>query len=301
MKMSRQFPLNALRVFDVAARYLSFTKAGDELGMTQTAVSYQIRLLEEHIGEELFIRRPRQLALTETGARLLPKVSEAFGLMADAVQDAKRSANETLEIHSFPTFASKWLARNLGNFQLRHPHIAVRLLPTPEKSPFMKDGADVALLSEQLPPRDDLVQHPLMNMKFSPMLSPALAESIGGVHSPEDLLKLPLISPGEDWREWFDEAGIGGPQTATHSLSTFGIQDLGAIAAIEGQGVAMLNTFLFRDELASGRLVQPFDIVLPGTWPLWLVYPQARRNAGKIRAFHAWIVEMLPQNPISGA
>ena len=128
MKLSKQFPLNALRVFEAAARHLSFTRAGEELGMTQTAVSYQIKLLEENIGEPLFRRLPRQIALTETAERMLPKVSEGFGLLADAVAGARQSGNEVLEIHSAPTFASQWLARHLGSFQLQHPHIAVRLL-----------------------------------------------------------------------------------------------------------------------------------------------------------------------------
>ncbi len=128
MKLSKQFPLNALRVFEAVARLGSFTRAGEELGMTQTAVSYQVKLLEENIGEPLFLRRPRQISLTDAGTRLAPKVTEAFAMLSDAMASVREAVEETLIIHSTPTFASQWLARNLGSFQLRHPNIAVRLM-----------------------------------------------------------------------------------------------------------------------------------------------------------------------------
>src|SRR6185312_8624821 len=100
MKLSKQFPLNALRVFEAAARHGSFTRAGTELGMTQTAVSYQIKLLEENVGEPLFLRRPRQIELTEAGARLAPKVSEAFSMLHEAMASVSGGAETTLLIHS---------------------------------------------------------------------------------------------------------------------------------------------------------------------------------------------------------
>lgn len=125
--MSRQFPLNALRVFEAAARHLSFTKAGEELGMTQTAVSYQVKLLEENVGEPLFIRKARQVVLTEAGQKLAPKVAEAFNTLREAVDNVRDTSDTTLTIHSTATFASRWLSRHLGAFQLEHPSIAVRL------------------------------------------------------------------------------------------------------------------------------------------------------------------------------
>src|SRR3954466_12531649 len=127
MKMSRQVPLNALRVFEAAARLMSFTKAGEELGLTQTAVSYQVKLLEDTLGEPLFLRRPRQVTLTPAGERLAPKLSEAFALMGDAIASLKDTADGTLIIHSTATFAARWLARHLGSFQLENPGLAVRL------------------------------------------------------------------------------------------------------------------------------------------------------------------------------
>ena len=307
MKLSRQVPLNALKVFEAAARHLSFTRAGEELGMTQTAVSYQIKLLEENIGEPLFLRMPRQVALTETGERMLPKVSEGFELLAEAVASARQSASEVLEIHSAPTFAARWLARQLGDFQLRHPHIAVRLLRVGKMTNFSRDGADVAIRWGE-GPWPGLDCHRLANLAFSPMLSPRLAEEIGEIREPGDLLKLPIIGASDPWwSTWFSAAGIENP-TLGKSAADFGEQDLDANAAIAGQGVAILTPLFYGDELVSRRLIQPFSLCAQDPKAHWLVYPEARRNVPKIRAFRQWIVEAVarsdpkpPQNAMSGA
>ncbi|PZU88880.1 MAG: LysR family transcriptional regulator [Shinella sp.] len=293
MKLSRQFPLNALRVFETVARLGNFTRAGEELGMTQTAVSYQVKLLEENIGEPLFVRQPRQVVLTDTGARMLPKVSEGFTLLADAIGEARRSGDEILEIHSTPTFASHWLARNLGTFQLEYPHIAVRLQRGTQLTDFNREHADVAIRIGN-GPWQGLVCHPLVRLSYTPMLSPRLAESIGGVSQPADLLKLPLISDDDRWKVWFVAAGVDASQSNTQKLDAFGALDLEAGAALAGHGVAMLSPFYVQDELASGRLIQPFDLSWTDEKIYWLVYPNGRRNLPKIRAFQAWLMAALP-------
>lgn len=293
MKLSRQFPLNALRVFETVARLGNFTRAGEELGMTQTAVSYQIKILEENIGEALFVRQPRQVVLTETGSRMLPKVSEGFVLLNDAVNQARRSGDEILEIHSTPTFASHWLARNLGTFQLEYPHIAVRLQRGTQLTDFNREPADVAIRIG-IDPWQGLVCHPLIRLFYTPMLSPRLAESIGGISQPADLLKLPLISDDDRWKVWFAAAGVDASQSNTQKLDAFGALDLEAGAALAGHGVAMLSPFYVQDELASGRLIQPFDLSWTDEKIYWLVYPHGRRNLPKIRAFQAWLMAALP-------
>ena len=293
MKLSRQLPLNAIRVFEAVGRLMSFTRAGEELGMTQTAVSYQIKLLEDYVGEPLFWRRPRQIGLTETGARLHPKVTEGFELLVDAVQQAKRSAVETLEIHSVPTFASNWLARHLGSFQLAHPDIAVRLLRVSKFEDLATKSADVAIPWGD-GPWPGTIAHPLIRLDFTPMLSPKLAETIGGVHEPADLLKLPIISPGDPWwPQWFAAVGIHNPALIDTKLHSYEAQDLEANSAIAGFGVAIISPFFFKEELASGRLIRPFELACPANAPIQLVYAHSRRNAPKIRAFHAWITATL--------
>ncbi len=291
MKLSRRFPLNALRVFEAVARLENFTRAAEELGMTQTAVSYQIKLLEDHLGEAVFIRRPRALELTETGARLLPKVAEAFDLLGGAVQTARHVAEETLEIHSPPTFASQWLSFRLGAFRAEHPQISVRLLRNMANE--HRAFSDIAIQIALEPP-NGMICHPLLRLDFAPMLAPQLAESIGGIHQPADLLKLPWISEiGGCWLDWFEAANIDPAPIRPTSLNALGALDLEAKAAMSGHGVAMLTPFFFRDDLAAGRLIQPFGLSVCDEKTYWLTYPPARRNSAKIKAFHAWIVETL--------
>ncbi len=307
MKMSRQFPLNALRVFDAAARHLSFTKAGEELGMTQTAVSYQVKLLEENIGEPLFARKARQVSLTEAGQRLAPKVADAFNTLREAVDNVRDTSDTTLTIHSTATFASRWLSRHLGAFQLEHPSIAVRLETSGTLIDFSQSDCDVAIRWSS----DDgkgLIYHQLLRGVYTPMLHPALAESIGGLHKPEDLLRLRIIDPGDIWwSQWFKEVGIENPGLDRYPRSRLNVQAFEAAAAIASQGVAMLTPELYADEVALGRLYQPFEHLSTEGKNYWLVYPENRRNIRKIKLFRDWILKRIEESrpstqyPISGA
>ncbi len=290
MKMSKQFPLNALRVFEATARLGSFTKAGDELGMTQTAVSYQIKLLEQNVGEPLFLRRPRQVQLTKTGELLAPKVAEAFEILRDAMAGVRDEAETSLLIHSTPTFASQWLARHLGSFQLRHPSIAVRLTTSETIIDFNRETVDVAIRSGT-GDWPGLTSHPLMSVDFTPMMSPKLAESVGGIHTPRDLLKLRIIDPGDPWwTQWFREAGVADADLASRPASRLGAQSFEARAAVAGQGVAILTPEFYPDDIALGRLYQPFELRGNDGHQYWLVYQTARRNSAKIRGFRDWIL-----------
>jgi LysR family glycine cleavage system transcriptional activator len=308
MKMSRQFPLNALRVFEAAARQLSFTKAGEELGMTQTAVSYQVKLLEENIGEPLFIRKARQVQLTEAGQKLAPKVAEAFNSLREAVDNLRDTSDTTLTIHSTATFASRWLSRHLGAFQLEHPSIAVRLDTSNALIDFAQSDCDVAIRWSS----DDgkgLIYHRLLPGVYTPMLHPSLADSIGGLQKPEDLLRLRIIDPGDIWwSQWFREVGIENPELERYPRSRLSVQAFEAAAAIASQGVAMLTPELYADEIALGRLYQPFEHLSSEGKHYWLCYPENRRNIRKIRLFRDWILKRIEesrpqtsQNPISGA
>jgi LysR family transcriptional regulator, glycine cleavage system transcriptional activator len=291
MKLSRQFPLNALRVFEAVARLGSFTRAGDELGMTQTAVSYQIKLLEENVGEPLFLRRPRQISLTEAGERLAPKVAEAFSLLNEAMASARKATEETLTIHSTATFAQQWLSRYIGSFQLKHPDIAVRLLTSATVIDFQRVEADVAIRWG----RGDwpgLKTHRIMELDFAPMLSPKLATEAGGIREPADLLKLTIISAGDHWwRQWFAAAGIADPGLERFPKNEFGTQILDASIAMAGEGVAILNPGHFQEDVAAGRLYQPFELTCNDGRDYWLAYPEGRRNVPKIRAFRHWLLE----------
>lgn len=300
MKMSRRFPLNALRVFEAVARLRNFTRAAEELGMTQTAVSYQIKLLEEYLGAPVFLRKPKSLDLTEAGTGLLPKVSDAFSLLSEAMASAQQAAGDTLEVHAMPTFASQWLARRLRGFREAYPHIGIRLLRVGKSTDFRNTTADVAIdWSEKT--ADDVEYVELLRPAYTPVLSPRLAASIGGVHAPADILRLPLISPGDRWWDlWFRAAGIIDPQLPPDRSNIFESQDLEVSAALSDQGVAIISPFFFRDELASGRLIQPFDLCLDARDPIRLSYAAARRNTPKIRAFRTWITEAIGSDVSTG-
>ncbi|TGT71545.1 LysR family transcriptional regulator [bacterium M00.F.Ca.ET.159.01.1.1] len=283
-------PLQAIRVFEAVARHLSFTKAAQELGMTQAAASYQIKVLEERIGAPLFLRRPKQIELTEPGQRLAPAVSEAFAILGQAYAAARGGADGLLCVTTVLTFASNWLAQHLGSFQLAHPALAVRLDTSARLTDFAREDVDLAIRSGggKWP---GLEAHKLLDADFTPMLSPKLAASIGGVKGPADLLRLPILDPGDIWwTQWFEAAGVTGHDLAKRPGSSMGAQAYEANAAMAGHGVAILTRALFKNEIADGRLVQPFDLVGDDGHAYWLVYPTARRNVPKIRAFRDWIL-----------
>lgn len=282
-------PLAAIRAFEAAARHLSFTRAAEELAMTQAAVSYQIKLLEERVGAPLFLRKPRQVELTETGRQLAPRVTEAFQMLADAYAAARGGAKETLNISTVLTFAANWLARRLGSFQLKHPEIAVRMDTSSRMVDFTREEVDIGIRSGsgEWP---GVAAHKLFDAEFSPMLSPRLAETIGGVARPEDLLKLPILDPTDRWWEkWFAAAGVASIDLAGRPDTSMGSQAYEAAAAMAGNGVAILTCNFFAAELADGRLIQPFKLTCREA-AYWLAYDDRRRNVPKIRAFRDWLL-----------
>ena len=283
-------PLSAIRVFEAAARLGSFTKAAQELGMTQAAVSYQIKVLEERVGSPLFARRARQVALTETGARLAPRISDAFAAMADAWQGARGNAAAVLNLSSTPTFVSNWLAVRLGAFQREHPELAVRLDTSPRLVDFQREDMDVGIrVGAGAWP--GLAVHYLFKADYTPMLSPQLAERIGGVRKPSDLYKLTLLGPDDPWwPNWFRTAGETFEPERVIRGPTLGAQAHEAMAAMAGQGVGILTRNLYESFLAQGQLIQPFEAVGSDNDGYYLVYAESRRNTPKIKAFRDWIV-----------
>ena len=295
-------PLAALRAFEAAARNQSFTRAADELGMTQAAVSYQVKILEDRIGAPLFVRRPRQVALTETGQLLAAAAGEAFELIAAAYANARGGARATLSITTVPTFAANWLAQRIGSFQMAHPTLAVRLDLSARTVDLSREEFDLAIRAGR-GSWPGLAAHFLMPVDFTPMLSPKLAATIGGVKEPADLLRLPIMDPDDPWwTQWLTAAGVSPDGLKGRAGSRMGSQAIEGGAAVAAQGVAMLTPAFFRAELEDGRLIKPFDLVCDDGSAYWLVYPEARRNAPKIRAFRDWLLEELkvPPNPAAG-
>lgn len=290
-------PLNAVRAFEAAARHESFTRAAEELGMTQAAVSYQIKLLEERLGAALFRRLPRRVELSAEGRRALPLVTEAFDSLAAAFETALDERNPVLSITTLQTLAACWLVPRLGAFQLAHPEIAVRLDASDRLLDFDRDDIDVAIRSGY-GDWPGTIAHPLFPVNFTVAVSPALLERHGPLSSPADLLRLPLVSPDDPWwRLWFAAAGLPGAETGNRRALLLGVQHLDATAVLAGAGAGLISPFYFRQELRDGSLVQPFPIVTgePGRF-YWIVYPKARRNAPKVRAFRDWVLAQIGES-----
>jgi LysR family glycine cleavage system transcriptional activator len=290
MSMERPLPpLAAIRVFEAAARLLSFTRAGEELGMTQAAVSYQIKVLEERVGAQLFLRRPREVTLTADGERLASRTTDAFDILRETF-GRFAEGETTLIINTMHTFAAQWLAPRLGVFQLAHPEIAVRLETTSRVVDFAREEVDVVVRAGQ-GKWPGLVAHRLLDVRFTPMLSKKLADSIGGVRTAADILKLPLLDPKDAWWErWLRAHQLPLDVLERQNAASLNMQALDATAAMAGLGVALLTPAYFRTELADGRLYQPFDDVFDDGSAYFLAYLESRRNVPKIKAFRDWIV-----------
>jgi LysR family glycine cleavage system transcriptional activator len=284
-------PLAAIRAFEAAARHQSFTRAADELGMTQAAVSYQIRLLEDRVGVPMFLRKARGVSLTAEGARLAERAGEALEILRAAFAVARQEGEETLVISALATFATHVLAPRLGHFQIAHPEVTTRVEVDHRLADILGGEASVAIragLGRWAGLRSDF----LMRSHFTPMISPAFVARHGLPQAPVDLRRLPLVdSDDPGWAQWFAEAGVLAPDRAIGPRSYLGTQILAAQAAITGQGAALLTPLYFLDHLARGELIQPFPVMGEDAYfSLWLVYPERRRNAPSVRAFRDWLL-----------
>ena len=288
-------PLTAVRAFEAAARHQSFTKAADELGMTQAAVSYQVKLLEDRLGKPLFHRLPKKVELSEAGRRLAPAIADAFHGLHVAFAAMRETDDAVLAITVVHTFATNWLVPRLGTFQRDHPEIAVRIELSGRNVDFTREDFDLGIRGGR-GTWPGLRADRLIPIAFTPLCSPDFMARHGPWNTPADLLKAPRLDAHDEWwRIWSDAAGIKSPLVAAPSNVSLDVQSLLGTAAIAGQGVAMLAPAFFSGDLAAGRLVQPFQLMATDDTAYWLVYPESRQNARKIRAFRDWILGELKQ------
>jgi LysR family glycine cleavage system transcriptional activator len=290
MVLSKLPPLSAIRAFEAAARHESFTKAAAELGMTQAAVSYQVKLLEDRVGAPLFLRQARRVVLSEAGRRLAPPVAEAFQRLHGAFAAMRDTAEGVLAVTAVHTFATNWMVPRMGAFQVAHPDIAVRLDVSSRNVDFGREDFDVGIRGGG-GGWPGLKTHALLPVRFTPLCSPDLLARYGPLAGPADLARLPRLFAHDVWWEcWFKAAGIPAPPPAVPSTLAVEVQSMLGTAAASGQGVAMLMPAFFAADLAAGRLVQPFDLLATDGDSYWLVYAQERHNVAKIRAFREWIL-----------
>ena len=298
--MRRLPPLAAVRVFEAAARHGSFTVAAGELGMTQAAVSYQVKLLEERLGVALFRREKRRAILTDPGRRAAARLTAAFDAIDATFAELRQEDEAVLTVSTSNTFANTWLAWRLGGFQLAHPDMAVRLLTSDVLVDFAADESDVAIRSGY-GSWPGLAQHELVPIDFTPMCSPGWLRAHGALTQPADLLHVVQISPHDPWWPfWLREAGVEVPDGPVRPGVRLDSQAHEGHAAMAGQGVAMLTPFFWRNDLAEGRLVRPFAQVSTRGYAYWLVYPEGRRLVPKVRRFRDWLLAEVAKDKAAG-
>ena len=279
-------PLNALRAFEASARHLSFTRAGLELSVTQTAVAAQVKNLEARLGARLFRRLPRGLALTDEGQALLPLLSDAFGRIAGVLEQFRDGRHrEPLTLGAVGTFAVGWLLPRLEAFERDHPFVDLRLLTHNNRVDLAGEGLDYAIRFGGGAWHGTEAE-PLLEAPLSPVCTPTLARML---RTPADLARQVLLRSyrSDEWPRWFAAAGVGavpllrGP-VLDSSLAL-------ASAAAQGAGVALLPVRLFGSELRHQRLVQPFPVeVAAGRY--WLARLHSRPVSAAMREFRAWLL-----------
>ena len=287
--MRRLPPLAAVRVFEAAARHGNFTRAAAELGMTQAAVSYQMKLLEERLGAPLFARGGRGIALTDAGRRIAPQVTRAFELMDEAFGSARDEADGVLTISAPTSFAANWLAGRLGAFQLTRPGLAVRLLVEDQMVDFAAGEADVAVRAA-VPPWPGLQHHFVMRSAIAPSASPGVLAAHPPVRAAEDLLAMPRLADDQWWPLWFRAAGVDAPEQSAAAGVRFDSQVLMGNAAVNGHGVALLTPLFWEPQVANGQLVRLWPTVAYWRAGFWLVHPEGKRNQPKVKAFREWLL-----------
>jgi len=286
--LGMNLPLNALRAFEVSARHLSFTRAAEELCVSQAAVSQQVKLLEERLGLVLFRRLPRGLALTDEGLALLPTLSEAFGRIGNALEQFHNGClREVLNVAVVGTFAVGWLLPRLENFQRNAPFVDLRLFTNNNRVDLAGEGLDFAIRFGDGAWRGT-ESVALLETLHAPLCAASLAADL---RVPGDLARVPLLRSyrADEWPRWFAAAGMGEPvirgTVFDSSLSM-------ANAAEQGLGVALLPTAMFERELRAGCLVQPFSIgVVTGRY--WLTWLKSRRESRAMANFRGWLLAAM--------
>lgn len=299
--MKRLPPLNALRVFESAARHLSFTKAAEELHVTPGAVSQQIKALEDFLQTPVFRRQKRSLLLTDEAQASLPILREGFDKLAEAGKIlAAKADSSRLTVSVAPSLASKWLVPRLDRFQAAHPEIDVWVSADMDVVDFAVDDVDLAIRYGPGQYPDLEVEH-LMAEKIVPVCSPQLMTGTHPLKSPEDLTHHTLLhdsSTDKDpncptWPMWLKAAGVchkEGERGLKFNQSSLVIE-----AAVAGKGVALAKAALALADLEAARLVIPFDLTTPTDFAYYIVNPPSKSSSAAVGAFKQWLKDEADQ------
>ena len=283
-------PLNALKAFEAAARYESFTRAAEELCVTQGAVSHQVKALETELGIKLFTRERQRLVITEQGREYLAVLRDALDRIALGTERLRqRQSSGVLTVSTSPDFAAKWLVNRLGRFSEAHPEIDLRISATMHHVDFAREDVDVAVRhGDGNWPGLDAVR--LSPEQLFAVCSPKLMTGARAIREPADILKHPLLhlDDWKNWSRWFEAAGV--PDANALHGPVLNRASMVIDAAVDGQGVALARTTLAAWDLINGRLVRPFPVALRLSKTYWIVCSKATAALPKIAAFRDWLI-----------
>jgi len=295
--MNRKLPsLKSLRVFESVARNKSFRKAADELCVTHSAVSHQIKLLEQELDVFLFQRNGRSISLTKQGEFLYPVINDSFDNMAEAVACLKStSKTKTLTVQTYVTFGTVWLIPNLNDFQAKYPDIRVRISISFVDVDFDKDDVDLGIIMGE-PSWSHLDYQYLFDMEIFPVCSPNMIDE-GKLTKPEDLKNHNLITvelAPNDWPLWLNEVGVDNNITDTGSVVDNYLQALEMI--YDGKSVVMAREAFAKRDLDAGRIIRPFDISVMEVGSWYSVHPKQQNPKPEIQLFNDWLSQKISED-----
>ena len=287
--------MGALRALEAVARLGSVSKAAIEIGLTRSAISHQLRFLEEQVGFALTIKAGRGIQLTPQGELYARDVRRALALLSEAPGRSSESGlMGRLRISCAPGFGTFWLSAHVGDFRAAYPLLKLEIVTPKRFDDVSERGIDIFIAFGNGVWSGRLVE-PLIDLHFSPVCSPALLNSVGGLNDVSDIAKLPLLhlSDTNDWLRWLSIAG--GEAIDAGEGIVFSDMHLLISAALAGQGIAMGDAITAGEALASGRLVRPFAMTIRSPSSYYLVTDRRRGATAPVTAFRDWVKARLGQ------
>lgn len=284
-------PMTSLKAFEAAGRHLSFTIAARELGVTQAAVSHQIKSLEEQLGAPLFKRLPRKLELTAAGSRLLRSASTAFDEISNALAAIDSNADtRSLVVRLPPTFAARWLLPRLKSFSTQHPEIDLRITHSNLPVDFAVEDIDLAITWGD-GKWTGVDAQPVLQLDFFPVCAPDYQRADAPLTDLNNLAHYSLLHDAgyDNWQAWLDAAGVKDINVRRGTV----IDDTNVLirAAIDGQGIALCSSTFIEEHLDSGRLIRPFEQTLHTDLAYYAVCPDSHLRRPPVHAFRSWLID----------
>jgi LysR family glycine cleavage system transcriptional activator len=290
----RALPLAALRAFEAAARHVSYSRAAEELNLTHGAISFQMRVLKEELGVDLFKRSGRRMVLTPEGQRLFGYVRDGFTRLEQGIEDVRASRRgQVLTVSVHPGLAAYWVIPRLGDFQRQHPEIDVSLLPNTALTDFSREDIDMAL---RYGPGHwpGLIAVKLMDEEVFPVFSPRFK---GGAlpKEPRDLADHALLRDArQPWSDWFKSIGLDLPEPERGPV--YNEPSLVLQAAIAGQGITLARGALARPAIEAGHLVRLFPRGARARFSYYIVFPPAAASIPRVAAFRDWLLKQAGES-----